>query len=140
MMRIVSVLVSSLLFGLGLEIAQMTNPQKVIGFLNITEKWDPSLIFVMVGAILINTILFHLTKKKAKTLFGDVLQIPDKTDIDKSLLTGTAIFGIGWGMGGFCPGPAISGLFRGEPGVYIVIASMLVGMFVAGPVQKFLSK
>ncbi len=139
-MRIVSVLVASLLFGLGLEVAQMTNPQKVIGFLNITEKWDPSLIFVMVGAILVNTLLFHLTKKKASTIFGDVLQVPNKTHIDKNLLVGTALFGIGWGMGGFCPGPAISGLFRLDPGILIVVVSMLAGMFSYGLFQKLVSK
>ena len=126
-MRNLSISISSILFGLGLEISQMTNPQKVIGFFNIFAKWDPSLIFVMIGAISINASLFYLTKKKTDSLFGEKINLPSNFMIDKKLLVGTALFGIGWGMSGFCPGPAVSSIFRLEPSIFIVVGSMLAG-------------
>jgi uncharacterized membrane protein YedE/YeeE len=135
-MRIASIIISSILFGLGLEISQMTNPEKVIGFLNIFDKWDPSLMFVMVGAIVVNAVLFYLTKKRADSLFGGKISLPTNFTVDKKLLIGTALFGVGWGMAGFCPGPAISGIFRLEPSIFIVVGSMLAGMFTFKLISK----
>jgi len=135
-MKIVSIIVASVLFGLGLEVAQMTNPEKVIGFLNLFDKWDPSLAFVMIGAIGVNAVLFYLTKKRTDSLFGGKLSLPTNFNVDKKLLIGTALFGVGWGMAGFCPGPAISGLFRLEPSIFIVVGSMLAGMFTFKLISK----
>ncbi len=123
------VLVSSLLFGLGLEVSGMTNPQKVQGFLNLFGDWDPSLIFVMVGAIALKgSVYFFLKKKYQKPWFESEFYLPSKSTIDKKLIIGSFIFGLGWAISGFCPGPAVAGVFRLQPEVFVVIASMLTGM------------
>lgn len=134
--QLAATLLSAIIFGAGLELAQMTNPQKVIGFLNITDKWDPSLIFVMIGAIIINSILFILIKKRKAPLFAEKFILPTLTKADKKLITGSAIFGLGWGIGGFCPGPALSSLMRLQPQIFIVVASMLVGMWFFKLIEK----
>lgn len=126
---IITTLTASFLFGAGLEISQMTNPEKVIGFLNLFEKWDPSLAFVMGGAILVNALLYQIIIRKKRPLLAPEFMIPTNNKVDKNLLIGAAVFGIGWGMGGFCPGPAIAGLFRGQTEILIVVVSILAGMF-----------
>lgn len=121
--------ISAFLFGAGLELSQMTNPEKVQGFLNVTRNWDPSLIFVMVGAIIVNTVVYILwIKKKEKPLFSPKFLIPTRKDITPQLVIGSILFGMGWGIAGFCPGPALSGIFRGQSEVFIVVGSMLTGM------------
>lgn len=120
---------AAFLFGAGLELAQMTNPNKVQGFLNITRNWDPSLMFVMIGAISINALTyFFWVKKKEKPLFSPKFLIPSRKDISWELVIGSLLFGAGWGLAGFCPGPALSSLYRGQTEVLIVVASMLAGM------------
>lgn len=128
-MQLTTALVSAFLFGIGLEVSSMTNPQKVIGFLNITDKWDPSLMFVMVGAILVNAVIYQIIKKKSNPLFDVKFQLPTLKNLDKKLIIGSALFGIGWGVGGFCPGPAIASVLRLQPEVFIVIGSMILGMW-----------
>jgi uncharacterized protein len=125
-----SVFIAAFLFGIGLEIAQMTDPNKIIGFLNIFGKWDPSLAFVMIGAVITNTIAFRLITKRPNPLFADQFGIPKKTKPDIKVILGAGIFGIGWGVAGFCPGPAVSGSFRLQPEIFIVLASMFSGMFI----------
>ncbi len=117
-----------LIFGIGLIIAGMTNPAKVLGFLDLTGVWDPSLAFVMAGGIAVASIGFFVAKKRTKSLIGLQLRFPTGKKIDRPLIIGGAIFGIGWGIAGICPGPALvlvgGGVFKG---VVFVIA-MLLGM------------
>ncbi len=125
-----SSLISGIIFGLGLTISGMVNPQKVLGFLNIFDEWDPSLSFVMVGAILIFSPLHFIFKRKSRPFFAQSFIIPSKEDIDKNLILGSSIFGIGWGLVGFCPGPAISAIAFINIDVYIFVLFMFVGFYL----------
>ena len=117
---------SGLLFALGLSVSGMTEPGKVIGFLNITRSWDPSLVFVMGGAVITYFILFRLIHKRSAPLFALQFSIPERKDIDLPLLGGAVLFGIGWGIGGFCPGPAVASIFTGKPNVLLFAGSSCV--------------
>ena len=117
-----------LLFGIGLILSGMTDPGKVIGFLDLAGAWDPSLALVMGGAILVGVFGFALAKKRTTTLLGGVMQLPSSNDIDKRLLAGSLLFGVGWGLAGFCPGPAIVSLGSGQPKAAVFVLAMLVGM------------
>ena len=121
---------AALLFGIGLGISGMTLPSKVIGFLDITGDWDPSLMAVMAGAIAINAVTYIFVKRRAKPVFVERFHIPSKKEIDWKLIGGAAIFGIGWGLGGFCPGPAIVSLATGESGVLMFFGSMISGILI----------
>ena len=124
-------LVCGIIFGIGLVISGMTNPEKVIGFLSITHNWDASLIFVMGGAILVFAPAFYFFKKKEKSLLGIDMSIPNNSfQIDKKLVFGTGLFGVGWGLVGFCPGPAISSLAFFQPVSIIFLVSMLFGVYI----------
>jgi len=124
-------LLCGLIFGLGLVISGMTNPEKVIGFLSFTHNWDASLIFVMGGAILVFAPTFYFLKEKQKSILGIDVSLPKNTlQIDTRLIFGTSLFGVGWGLAGFCPGPAISSLAFFEPVSIIFLISMLVGIYV----------
>lgn len=118
------------LFGLGLIISGMSNPQKILNFLDITGNWDPSLIFVMGGAILVGLGGFFLVSKRSEAFFGGALHIPTRRDISKPLVIGSLIFGAGWGIAGFCPGPAIVALGAGHLKALAFILSMLAGMAI----------
>jgi len=120
--------VVGLLFGLGLIISGMTDPSKVIGFLDLAGAWDPSLAFVMGGAILVGAGAFTVAKKRQRSLLGAPMQLSSATELDKGLLIGSLIFGIGWGLSGFCPGPAVVSAAAGQPKAWIFVASMLAGM------------
>ena len=124
-------LVSGFIFGLGLTVSSMTNPAKVIGFLDITDNWDPSLMFVMIGAIAISAPLFYVLRNKTKPLFDLKFEIPTIKNIDKKLIIGTSIFGIGWGMVGFCPGPAIASLALMKPFSIIFVIAMAGGFYIS---------
>jgi len=117
-----------LLFGLGLIISGMTDPSKVIGFLDLAGAWDPSLAFVMGGAILVGAGAFTIAKKRQRSLLGAPMQLSSATELDKGLLIGSLVFGIGWGLSGFCPGPAVVSAAAGQPKALIFVASMLAGM------------
>jgi len=121
-----------LIFGLGLVIAQMTNPGKVKAFLDVAGAWDPTLAFVMVGALVTLSILQYLIRKPPEQVRDSDLQacVTSKARIDAKLITGSAIFGIGWGLAGFCPGPAIVGLTSGLAGSYVFAGAMLIGFFL----------
>ncbi len=121
--------ISGILFSAGLIISGMTNPKKVIGFLDIFGEWDYSLAFVMVGAILVNFLVFRFLKKE-KPLCGYDFSLPLKTVVDWKLITGSALFGIGWGIVGICPGPGIVNLTTFDSDFIIFVGSMLTGMFI----------
>ncbi len=118
------------LFGWGLIISGMSNPQKVLGFLDITGLWDPSLIFVMLGAILVGLAGFYIVSKRTEAFFGGALHIPTRRDISKPLVIGSFIFGIGWGIAGICPGPALVAFGAGYLKAFVFIIAMLAGMRV----------
>lgn len=127
MNRIIEFVVG-LLFGWGLLLSGMTDPGKVQGFLDLFGPWDPSLAFVMGGAIAVGLFAFALAKKRTRTFLGGALQLPSSRDIDKPLVVGSLIFGAGWGLAGFCPGPGIVSMAAGQPKAIVFVAAMLVGM------------
>ena len=129
-------LLAGIIFGIGLIIAQMTNPSKIIGFLTFGENWDPSLLFVMASAVFISFFAFNFIKQNNKTLLNLDFEIPKRTDIDLSLLLGAALFGIGWGMVGLCPAPAIVSLAFGNSQTILFVLSMLIGMCLVKIIKK----
>ena len=116
------------LFGLGLIVSGMSNPQKILNFLDLAGNWDPSLMFVMGGAILVGLGGFYLASKRAEAFFGGALHIPTRRDISKPLVIGSLIFGAGWGIAGFCPCPAIVALGAGHLKALVFVLAMLAGM------------
>lgn len=130
-MAIISGLLSGLLFGLGLVISGMANPAKVQNFLDLFGAWDPSLAMVMAGAIAVTMLGYRMVTKRDTPLFNTQFHIPTRKDIDFKLLSGASIFGVGWALGGFCPGPAFVGVPLANPGTLTFVAAMLVGMFAA---------
>ena len=135
MNKIVS-LFCGIIFGIGLVISEMINQAKVLGFLNIFYEWDPSLAFVMVGALIIYTPFFHLFKKKDKPLFSSNFLISNATEIDKKLIVGSILFGAGWGLIGLCPGPAISSLALLNISSIAFVFWMSMGFYVASKFNK----
>ncbi len=129
-------LTSGLLFGLGLIASGMTDPAKIQGFLDLFGRWDPSLAFVMVGAILVAAVGFALARRRKVAWTGAKMDLPRNKRVDKRLLVGGASFGVGWGMGGLCPGPALAALGAGFPPALWFVAAMLVGMWLH---DRFLS-
>ncbi len=117
-----------LIFGMGLMLSGMTDPGKVIGFLDLFGSWDPSLALVMGGAILVGFFAFTIAKKRTTTFLGGVLRFPTNMDIDKKLVVGSLLFGAGWGLAGFCPGPALVSMADGQPKAMVFVLAMLVGM------------
>ena len=120
--------VVGLLFGLGLMLSGMTDPGKVIGFLDLFGTWDPSLALVMGGAIMVGFFAFTVAKKRTSTFLGGALRLPSNMDIDKKLVIGSLLFGAGWGLAGFCPGPALVSMADGQPKALVFVLAMLVGM------------
>ena len=123
---------SGIVFALGLGISGMTRPIKVIGFLDFFGTWDASLAFVMVGAIAIYFFAYRMSRSMRAPLLGNEFSVPGRTDLDARLIVGAALFGAGWGLGGFCPGPAITSLASGSPAVVVVVASMVAGIYLHG--------
>lgn len=131
-MKQIFALISGLVFGFGLIISGMSDPAKVLNFLDIVGSWDPSLAFVMGGAILVTAPGFVLLlRSRSHPYFDTKFRIPDREDLDAKLLSGAAIFGIGWGLGGFCPGPALTALPIAATGTLIFVPFMLAGMWAA---------
>ncbi len=127
-MKNLSSLLAGLLFGLGLIVSGMANPAKVLGFLDIAGRWDPSLAFVMAGAIAVGSVAFAVARRRQTALLGGALMLPPARGIDRRLLGGSLLFGIGWGLAGFCPGPAWVALGMGESKAVLFVAAMLLGM------------
>ncbi|MEM1368835.1 MAG: YeeE/YedE family protein [Cyanobacteria bacterium P01_H01_bin.15] len=123
-------LLSGLLFGLGLGFSQMIDRQRVLGFLDLAGTWDPTLLFVLGGGVAVTAISFRFVLRQSHPLFADRFQLPTKRDIDAPLIAGAAIFGIGWGISGYCPGPGVVGLvlWSWQPLVYLV--ALIAGMAV----------
>lgn len=130
MLKKLITLFAGLIFGLGLILSGMTNPAVVIGFLDITGNWNPSLAFVMLGAISIAFFAFMRAESKQQTIFEETIQLPEKTHITKELIIGSLIFGAGWGLAGFCPGPAVVALGAGYKEALLFVIAMLLGMTV----------
>ena len=130
--------ISGIIFGVGLSVSNMINPEKVLGFLDIFGLWDPSLIFVMMGAIIISAPVFFLFRSKNKPLFADNFTMPTLKSIDKNLIIGSSIFGIGWGMVGFCPGPAISSLALLNTYSLFFVLSLLGGFLLIEFVNRLI--
>ena len=127
-MLALSAFAAGLLFGLGLNVAQMVNPAKVLAFLDVTGSWDPSLALVMVGAIAASAIGYAVAKRRGIPVLGDKLEIPSRRDFDARLIGGAAIFGVGWGLVGLCPGPAVATLPLGLWQVFAFVVAMLAGI------------
>lgn len=129
---IVMPLIAGLLFGAGLTLSQMINPAKVLGFLDFggiaNGTWDPSLAFVMAGALAVTALGYRLAFRRATPLAAPKFQLPTRKDIDARLVAGAAIFGVGWGLAGYCPGPALASLAFGRTEVFVFVAAMLAGM------------
>ncbi len=130
-MQFLMTLSAGLLFGIGLILSGMGNPAKVQNFLDLFGTWDPSLAFVMAGAIIVTMPGFWLVQKRETPLFHDAFQFPTRTDLDVRLITGAATFGVGWGLSGFCPGPALTSVPLAASGTLIFVLAMGVGMIVA---------
>jgi len=121
-------LLAGVVFGLGLIVSGMANPAKVLGFLDLAGHWDPSLAFVMAGAVAVSAIAFAVARGRAVSFLGAEMRLPSARHIDRRLVLGSVLFGIGWGAAGFCPGPALVALGMGEPKALVFVAAMLVGM------------
>jgi uncharacterized membrane protein YedE/YeeE len=130
-MQIVGALITGILFGLGLSISEMINPARVIGFLDLTGRWDATLLWVMGGALSVTVPFYPLILRRARPLFDHQFSLPTKSAIDRPLIVGAALFGIGWGLGGFCPGPALAALATGSSSVVLFVLAMIAGQWLA---------
>jgi hypothetical protein len=132
MALVLSSLAVGIVFGFGLSLSEMINPARVIGFLDVVGRWDATLLFVMGGALAVTVTLYPLILRRPRPLLAQEFALPAKKTIDKPLITGAVIFGIGWGLGGFCPGPALAGLASGNSSVILFIVAMVAGQWIAG--------
>jgi len=132
MMNLLMALLAGSIFGLGLSVSQMIDPNKVLGFLDIAGNWDPSLALVMTGALAVAIPGFRYCLQQRKPLLEERFHLTDKTSLDKALLGGAALFGIGWGMTGYCPGPAVANLVLGNLEALIMVVSIYAGFWAAG--------
>lgn len=127
---------AGVIFALGLVIGGMTEPANVIGFLDVTGAWRPALMFVMVGAIAVNALVYRWTRGRRAPLYAEAFALPTRRDLDPRLIGGAAVFGIGWGLGGYCPGPGITALASGSLSAVVFVAAMLAAMWVVGAVER----
>ncbi len=127
-MKQLSAIFCGWLFAFGLGIAGMTKPEKIIGFLDVAGSWDPSLLFVMGGAVSLGLVGFARVLRRRSPLLAESFMLPEKISIDGSLVSGAAIFGIGWGLSGYCPGPALISLVTGDFSVIVFVGSMIAGL------------
>lgn len=135
-MATVSALFAGLLFGLGLMVSGMADPAKVLGFLDLFGLWNPSLIFVMMGAILLGAPAFFLAHRRRRSILGLPMQIPAAASLTVRLIAGSAVFGIGWGLAGFCPGPALVSAAAGYPKAIGFVAAMIAGMLLFDQLER----
>ncbi|MEI6001204.1 YeeE/YedE family protein [Paraburkholderia bengalensis] len=132
----VTALLAGLLFGVGLMVSGMANPAKVQGFLDLAGRWDPSLAFVMAGAIAVGSLAFFAARRRDRSYLGLPMQLPVSTAITPRLVLGSVVFGIGWGLAGFCPGPALVALGAGYPKAVGFVAAMVAGMAVFELIER----
>jgi uncharacterized membrane protein YedE/YeeE len=138
-MTAVIALLAGLLFGIGLMVSGMANPAKVLGFLDVAGRWDPSLAFVMVGAIVVGSLAFFVAKRRKRSFLGLPMQLPATTTVTPRLVLGSIAFGIGWGIAGFCPGPALVAMGAGYPKAVGFVAAMLAGMVAFEVIERLKS-
>lgn len=136
--NLISALASGLVFGLGMAISGMTNTERVQGFLDLAGQWDPTLAFVMGAGLVVTFIGYKFILKNPAPLFADTFAMPGKRDIDKALIIGAVLFGIGWGLVGYCPGPAIAGLSYGYSATLLFVPIMIIGLLLARPLGRLL--
>jgi uncharacterized protein len=136
MKAIISSFLIGSIFGFGLAISEMINPTRVIGFLDVTGQWDPTLLAVMGGALLITASLFPLILRRNRAFLGERLVLPTKTKMDTPLILGAVIFGIGWGLAGLCPGPALAGLASASPSLAGFVIAMIGGQWLVWMWEK----
>jgi len=139
MIRSVGALLSGAVFGLGLAISEMVNPAKVLAFLDVAGRWDPSLAVVMAGALAVTAASFRLILNRPAPLLGGSFEVPSHRKIDWALLTGAGLFGIGWGLVGFCPGPGIASLAFGQPKSFVFVIAMALGAWLYHANQRRLA-
>lgn len=135
-MKALTALVCGLMLGFGLALSGMTDTAKVLGFLDISGDWVPDLAFVMGGAVAVTALAFALVLRRPKPLFADTFSLPQSRAVDGRLIVGTALFGMGWGLYGYCPGPALTALPYGHTSTLVFVASMLAGMWLAAGWEK----
>ena len=136
MMKLMASLLAGLLFGVGLIVSGMTNPAKVLGFLDLAGAWDPSLGLVMGGAVSVGLLAFQLAGRRSTALLGDPMRLPGATQVDRKLLLGALTFGAGWGLAGFCPGPALASLATGSSEAAIFTVAMVAGMGIHALLER----
>ncbi|NWN50288.1 YeeE/YedE family protein [Pseudomonas sp. MAFF 301514] len=129
-MRKLTALIAGLIFGLGLYLSGMTNPAKVLGFLDLAGEWDPSLALVMLGALAVSSVFFYFARQRRTALLGAPMQMPTQRTLDRRLVLGSVIFGVGWGIAGLCPGPALALLLTGQWQVGVFVLAMALGMWL----------
>lgn len=134
--RSVCALLAGALFGTGLLVGGMTAPRKVLGFLDIFGAWDASLVFVMGAAVVVHAIAVRLIRGRAAPLFAAAFELPTRSAIDAQLLVGASVFGVGWGLSGFCPGPAVVALAGFGAGTWVFVLGMLAGLLVTGKIER----
>lgn len=135
-MRRLTALLAGLIFGFGLLLAGMANPAKVLAFLDVTGTWDPSLALVMAGAIVVAAIPLNWARKRTHSLLGAPIQLPSKRTLDARLVGGSLLFGVGWGLAGLCPGPAVALLATGRWQMLLFVTAMLFGMWIFAQFEK----
>jgi uncharacterized membrane protein YedE/YeeE len=138
-MKLIFSYLCGLIFGVGIAISGMANPAKVLNFFDIAGTWDPSLAFVMGGALIVTFIGYRFVLKRPAPTFAETFQLPTRSDLDLPLIGGSAVFGVGWGIAGFCPGGALPALGTGRSEVFIFVAALLVGIIAAKALQAILS-
>ena len=136
MARAVSAFAVGLLFGLGLIVSGMANPAKVLAFLDVTGRWDPSLALVMAGAVTVSAVGYRVARRRGRPVFAPRLDIPTRRDLDPRLIAGAAVFGLGWGLAGLCPGPALTILTLLPARAATFVAAMVVGMLLVGLLRR----
>lgn len=135
-MRNLAALIAGLIFGTGIAVSGMINPAKVLNFFDIAGTWDPSLIFVMGAALLVALIGYRLVLKRPRPVFDTMFHLPTRRDLDPTLIVGSAIFGIGWGIAGFCPGGALPALGLFQPDAVIFVGAMIAGIAIARRIRR----
>lgn len=137
-MKTISAFIAGAIFSIGLTVSGMSNPENVIGFLDIAGNWNPSLMLVLFAAVVVTGIGYRLAWKRAQPLFDEDFFVPTSRILDGRLMTGSAIFGIGWGLVGLCPGPALSSVVSGNSSIYVFIAAMIGGMIMQRNLTAFI--